>query len=176
MEYYEDEDVIEERKKRKRLLKMMLIVAAVLFAFSLIVYKSFIPVDYRHFNKKRIRKIEEEYKISLDDTEPVRYWKPALAQDTISCFDFYTDDYEKFMESFHGEKITSFREYEDSGAVEYECHVEDDHYFKVTFKKSDGRYKGKLTYYRDDVRPHPAEQTETTSVSASHRSSSGGRR
>lgn len=175
MEYYEDEDVIEERKKRKRLLKMILIVAAVLFAFSLIVYKSFIPVEYRYFNKKRIRKIEEEYKISLDDTKPIRYWKP-MAQDTISCFDFYTDDYKKVMDSFHGEKITSFTVYEDSGDVEYECHVEDNRYFYVKFKKKDGRYKGKLIYYRVVISPHHSEQTETTSVSARHRSSSGGRR
>ncbi|NLT10406.1 MAG: hypothetical protein GXY08_13060 [Ruminococcus sp.] len=175
MEYYEDENVIEERKKRKRLLKMILIVAAVLFAFSLIVYKSFIPVEYRYFSSKRIKKIENEYKISLDNTKPIRYWKP-MAQDTISCFDFYTDDYKKVMDSFHGEKITSFTVYEDSGDVEYECHVEDNRYFYVTFKKKDGRYKGELIYYRVVISPHHSEQTETTSESAIHKVSSSGRR
>ncbi|HRR77164.1 MAG TPA: hypothetical protein P5191_10200 [Ruminococcus sp.] len=176
MEYYEDENVIEERKKGKKLLKTILITVIVLFALSLMIYKIFIPVEYWYFSSKRIQKIENEYKISLDDTEPIRYWKPLLAQDTISRFDFFTDDYEEVMESFHGEDITTIRKYKDSGNIEYECHVEDDHYFKVIFKKSDGRYKGELTYYRDDMRSHPAEQTETTSSSAKHKVSSGGRR
>ncbi len=149
MEFYEDEEVLEKRRKNKKRIKIVLIVIAVIFLLFLIIYKFLVPVDYWHFNEKRIKFVENKYKISLDNAKPERYWEPSLSRDIISRFDFHTDDYKKFMEGFHGESIVRSQELKNGKKAKYKCHVEGNYYFDIEFTKEEDGYSGKLTYYSD---------------------------
>lgn len=170
MEYFEDEELLEKRGKTKKTVKKVVIILAftigIFFIFCYILHRYAVPVDYRKFDPARINSIENEYMISLDNVEPERYYKPRLAQDTISCFDFYTDDYRAFMDSFHGEKIVRSCEEPDGSYASFKCHVRDKYCFSVDFTRENGRYKGKLSYYTD-VSYYPS-QPETDYNGASY--------
>lgn len=151
MEYYEDEELLEKREKTKKKIKKAAIILAVIlclfFLLMVMLSKYAVPVDYRRFDAERINMIENEYMISLDNAEPKRYWKPRLSQDTISCFNFYTEDYNAFMDSFYGDEIVNSYEEPDGSYAVYKCHVNEKYYFSIEFLKEGGRYKGILDYY-----------------------------
>lgn len=152
MEYYEDEELIEKKKKTKKKIKIIIIIAAVIiglfFILLVMLSKYAVPVDHRKFDNEIISMIENEYMISLDNAEPKRYWKPRLAQDTISCFNFYTEDYKAFMDGFYGKEILDIYEEPDGSYAIYRCHVKDKYYFSIEFLREGNRYKGILDYYR----------------------------
>lgn len=153
MEYFEDKELIEKKKKTKKKIKIAIIILAVitgLFIILLIALSKYaVPVNYRKFDNEIISMIENEYMVSLDNVRPDRYWKPRLAQDTISCFNFYTEDYRAFMDSFYGEEILKSYEEPDGSYAVYSCHVKDKYYFSIEFLREGGRYKGILDYYRE---------------------------
>ena len=144
----------EQKKHRKGCITAIVIVMIVFVGFFYLMYKTAVPVSYTSFNKERIEMIEQKYKVSLDNTVPVRYWVPALAQDSDSCFNFYTDDPAGFMDSFYGEAILKSYLSPDKDESSYTCHVGGYLCFTVRFEASDskkGAYSGKLVAYTDKI-------------------------
>lgn len=152
MEIEFDEDVrennlLDDIKNHK---KAIIIISAVLVFIMLICYgcyKTMLPTDWHHFNSERIAFVEDKYKISLDNAEPVEYKVVSIAQDSESMFYFEVDDYKKFMENdFHGKAIMSSKEYSDGGA-EYRCRLDETYCCNIYFTEKNGKYEGFINRY-----------------------------
>ncbi|MBO4878444.1 MAG: hypothetical protein J5501_10590 [Ruminococcus sp.] len=142
-------------------LRALLIVGAILAGMLFIGIRAMAPVTWFRFNEKRIKELEQEYAISLDNAVPVRYWVPRMAQDTNDCFTFYTDDFNALMDTFSGLEIVRATEMTSGKHASYTCHVRDSFYYTVKFSLSDskkGKYEGSLSSYTDpNSRPATSE-------------------
>lgn len=125
---------------------------AIAAGFLFLMYKFFIPVDYRHFTPKRTAYVEELYKMDFDGATLKNFRQIPLGHEYQLTL--YTDDPEKLMEGFHGSSMELAYEKPDGSLLQYRGSADGEHSIMADFTPNDdkkGKYKGLFVYVTETM-------------------------
>ncbi|MBO4878445.1 MAG: hypothetical protein J5501_10595 [Ruminococcus sp.] len=134
----------------KGCLKAFGIFMALAVGFLFLMYKVFIPSEYRHFTPKRTAYVEDLYQMDFDGATLKKFQHIPLGREYQLTL--YTDDPKKLMEGFHGSSMEFVYEAPDGSLLQYRGSADGEHSIMVDFTPNDdkkGKYKGLFVYETD---------------------------
>lgn len=148
---HEQPALLAKQKKRQKscLIALLTGIVAFILLIVFVMPRLYVRANWTSFTPERIQTLESLYNLDLSEAEPVRYYIPRAAPDTLDCFNFRVTDYAAFMETcFFGEIISS-EESADKSYATYTCKPYPDleQNLNIQFERDGEQYKARLIRY-----------------------------